>query len=231
VRLFLSSYDPQGIPRELGDLVGENRRTLVIANANDADDPRGRAEGLGREFAELRAIGLAPEELDLRDHFGGDTGLEARLSGAGLVWARGGNSFLLRRAMRASGFDRMLRGLLETTDVVYGGYSAGAVVATPTLRGIELVDDTDELVPPYSAEIVWDGLDLVPYCIAPHFRSDYVHVERIDAAVAYFEDNAVTFRALRDGQTILVDGEVERLVDHSDEVPVTGAIVRRGEGG
>ena len=51
----------------------------------------------------------------------------------------GGNSFLLLRAMKQSGFDKLIVPLVENDILVYAGFSAGAVLATPTLHGIELV--------------------------------------------------------------------------------------------
>lgn len=48
------------------------------------------------------------------------------------------------------------------------GYSAGAVVATPTLCGIELVDPPDDVPRGYDAPIPWDGMGLVDFSVAPH---------------------------------------------------------------
>ena len=87
----------------------------------------------------------------------------------GLIWTLGGNSSLLRRAMRQSGLDLLLTAWRDDAGIVYGGYSAGAVVATPTLRGIHLVDPPAALAEGYPPEIIWDGLALVPYSIAPHY--------------------------------------------------------------
>jgi dipeptidase E len=213
VKLYLSSHDPQGIPADLTYLVGANRRTAIIANANDAEAADQRATGLAREVAELTSLGLLPEELDLRNYFGTTT-LESKLREFGLIWVRGGNAFLLRRAMRYSGFDAVLPGLLTSSDLVYGGYSAGAVVAAPTLRGIDLIDDAHEIVPPYEPDVIWEGLGLIPFSIAPHFQSDYLFVDRVDDAVAYFEREKLPYRTLSDNQVIVIDGEVERILDY-----------------
>ncbi|HTC70822.1 MAG TPA: Type 1 glutamine amidotransferase-like domain-containing protein [Acidothermaceae bacterium] len=213
MKLYLASHDPDGLPSELADLVGTNRRVAVIANANDAIDATMRTAGVSREISELAAIGLVAEELDLRDYFDRRRDLEGELLRFGLLWAMGGNAFLLRRAMRDSRLDVVLPDLLKRPDLVYGGYSAGAVVAGPTLHGIDLVDDPRSAPPPYRASVVWTGLGLVPYCIAPHYRSRNYQASMIEDAVAYFVAHKMAHRTLSDGQTIVIDGRQEWLLD------------------
>jgi len=38
----------------------------------------------------------------------------------------------------------------------------------------------------YSCEIIWAGLGLIPFCIAPHYRSDHPESALIDKSVEYF---------------------------------------------
>lgn len=85
-----------------------------------------------------------------------------------LLALQGGNAFTLRRAMRLSGFDRIIVEMLERHDIVHGGFSAGVA---PTLRGIELMGDPGERPAGYAPELVWDGLGLIVYPNAPHHRS------------------------------------------------------------
>jgi dipeptidase E len=53
--------------------------------------------------------------------------------------------------------DEVLRELLAEDRVVYGGYSAGACVLTPSLHGIELVDDPHDIPAGYPDAVVWDA--------------------------------------------------------------------------
>ena len=71
-----------------------------------------------------RAIGLFPEELDLRSSFGKVADLEKRLDEFGYLWVAGGNTFVLRRAFSSSGLDSILHRKLHEDDFVYSGYSA-----------------------------------------------------------------------------------------------------------
>lgn len=54
----------------------------------------------------------------------------------------------------------------------------------------------------YVNEVTWNGLGLVSYCIAPHFKSNHAAASRIDALVQYFLDQGMPFVRRRDGEVI-----------------------------
>ena len=51
--------------------------------------------------------------------------------------------------------------------------------------------------------VIWDGLGLIPYSIAPHFKSNHSESGRVDAMVRSFVDHKMPFVALRDGEVII----------------------------
>jgi dipeptidase E len=160
----------------------------------------------------LRSIGLEPAELDLRHFFGRADDLRAALRQVDLVWVRGGNCFVLRRAFRQSGMDAVTTALLASDALVYGGYSAGSDMLTPSLHGAELVDDPTVVPAGYEAEIIWECLGLVPYAIAPHYKSEHPESAAVDKSVEYFIEQHIPFIALRDGEAIVVDGASQKVV-------------------
>ena len=212
MRLFLSSYKLGNKPEELPPLIGGNKRTAIIMNSQDAKTPESRAERLQQEIESLTALGLQPEEIDLRQYFGKPDELKEFIKNFGLVWVRGGNVFLLRRAFRQSGFDEIITGLLENDQIAYGGFSAGVCVLAPSLKGIELVDPKDEIADGYDKEIVWDGLGVLGYAVAPHYKSDHPESDDIQQCVEYFADNHILFKTLRDGEIIVINGNSEKIV-------------------
>ena len=178
-------------------------------NGMDGSAASTRTELFDRTAGELSELGFEVSELDLRDYFGSSRGVGRDLERFDLVWVNGGNAFTLNMAMRQSGFEAELKSLLEADALVYGGYSAGAVVAGNTLHGIELVDSADpaEAVPPgYRSEISWEGLRLVDYAVVPHYRSDHWESEKIEKVVEYYLEEEIPHRPLRDGEVILVNG-------------------------
>jgi dipeptidase E len=203
VHLYLSSFRFGTEAHRLAELSVPSRRAVVITSA--LDNIPNTASHLARELDDLRALGFDASHLDLRRYFGDPAALASALDGVGLIWVTGGNSFLLRRAFHQSGLDAYLQGRRGDDTLVYGGYSAGVVVVTPTLRGIELADDPAALADGYDPEVIWDGLGLIPYCVAPHYRSEHSESAQIESCVQYFIDHKLLFVALRDGEVIVAN--------------------------
>ena len=193
-------------PERLLGLVDRDRPAAVIANAIDDASSDGRSEGVQRELDDLSELGLDARELDLRDYFDAPGRIAAELGNHGLVWLRGGNVFVLRYALAASGADSALVELLREDALVYAGYSAGPCVLGSSLRGFELVDEPDGVRTAYGAEPVWDGLGVLDYLIVPHVDSPgHPETERCNALAERFRVEGVPHRALRDGEVLIVD--------------------------
>jgi dipeptidase E len=207
MKLYLSSL---GMGDRIGELIaflGPGARVAIVENAVDyipVEERRAYHRDVFDPAAWFRDQGLAAEALDLRAYFGGAGRLAAALADVRLVWATGGNAFLLRRAMAGSGLDAILGERLARGDLVYGGWSAGAVVACPTLRGIELMDDPAVIAPGYADAPLWEGLGLIDYWIVPHYRSDHPESPAAERVAGRFRKEGLPFRALRDGEVIVV---------------------------
>ena len=212
MRLYLSSYGFGNQPQKLVELVGNNKRVAVITNAGDYHTPAEQQERFEYDIEQFTQLGLKPEALDLREYLGDEHRLAKRLQQYGLVWLRGGNSFILMRAINASGFDKIIKALLVKDQVVYGGFSAGACVASANLHGIDIVDDPNLVPAGYETEIPWQGLGLIDYAIAPHYQSDHPESVDIDQTVAYFQEHELPFKTLRDGEVIIIQGDNEELI-------------------
>lgn len=208
MKMYLSSYNFGNKPEELVKLLCEIPKAAVIMNAGDIFGDEKRPQYFEAQVRELQKLGITSEELDLRKYFGKPEELSEKLKTYDLVWITGGNSFVLRRAMRQSGFDISIVPLVEQNRIVYAGYSAGAVVATYDLHGIELVDDPNEVPDGYLPTIVWEGLKFVRKSIAPHYRSNHPESEAINRVVEYFIDNDIDYLTLSDGEVLLVQDSV-----------------------
>ncbi len=204
MRLYLSSYRIGSQPETLAGMVKGMRRAFIITNALDVsqDLERGRV-GLQREVGDLTRLGIKSEELDLRAYFGMAEKLRRKIDQVEMLWVVGGNAFVLRRAMQQSGLDQILWEKQSETDFVYSGYSAGVCVITPTLQGLHLVDDPKVAPEGYNPEVIWEGLGMLPYCVAPHYHSDHPDTEMINLEVDYFIQHKILFKALHDGEVIV----------------------------
>lgn len=206
MKLYLSSYRLSNNPEELVKLIGSNKKIAIIANSMDflADDGE-RKRSVQREFNDLIKLGLDPEEIDLRDFFGKPDALERKMSGFGALWVRGGNTFVLRRAFAQSGFDKWLMSQKDNKELVYAGYSAGVCVLSPSLKGSDITDDPNIVPKGYNPEIIWDGLGLIDFAFAPHYKSDHRESASMDKEVEYYTKNNIPFRPLHDGEVIVME--------------------------
>jgi dipeptidase E len=212
MRLFLSSYRANGHESELADLFGKGAKVALVNNSKDGKPDEERAQKLKEVIDILSDLDLNPEELDLRDYFKESSKLERRLRKYSAVWVAGGNTFVLRRAMSYSGCDRLLYDMVRKNEIAYGGDSAGAILATPSLRGSEYGDEPDLIPKGYQPEVIWEGLDLVSYHIVPHYRSDWWGTEA-DKMLDYLKKNKLSYRTLMDGQAILINGDKEEFLE------------------
>ena len=181
-----------------------NKKIAVIGNASDLKTVEERIEKIAKEIDPLIEIGLMPEELDLRNYFGKEMELRKKLEEFDMVWVKGGNTFVLRRAFKQSGFDKLIREKIDDPDFVYAGYSAGSCIVTPTLKGLEIVDDPIAIPEKYDKEIIWEGLGFVNYSIAPHYRSNHPESAMVEEEVKYLIENKMPYKTLRDGEVIII---------------------------
>lgn len=205
MKLYLSSYHIP-TPRDLQALIGKpavDTKVGLITNAQDHRDDATRRTKVHETVTYLASLGFgAVTSIDLRD-FDDQNVLEETLRQYDLLWAVGGNAFRLRHAMRVSGFDAVIRNVLER-GVVYGGDSAGAAVVGNSLKGIELVDGSD------TGEIIWDGVSLIDHYIIPHVGSPDV-AELINQVIELHKDDPTTVK-LNDFEALVVDGVDETIV-------------------
>jgi len=206
--MYLSSFRLGNNPEEFVRLVGTNKRVAVIPNALDfTNDIERRNAGIQREIDDLNSLGFQAQEVDLREYFNKPNELEKKLSEFGAIWVRGGNTFVLRRAFKESGMDEWLLKQKDNKDLVYAGYSAGVCILSPSLKGLETVDDPVIVGEGYPKETNWEGLGLIDFAFAPHFESPgHPETEAVNKEVEYYKKAGIKYKALHDGETIVCEG-------------------------
>lgn len=207
MRLYLSSYRVGDFGEELKKLVNKpHAKVAVIANAVDwSNDVQRIKDGIAKEFEDMKSLGFEPELLDLRDYFG-KPGLTDYLSNFDMVWVRGGNAFILLKAMKQSGFDEVVEKLIKPGKLVYAGYSAAFCAISPSLKGVELVDDVNATAEGYKDFEVWEGYGLVDFYPIVHFRSDHPESEDVEKEYEYVKSQGIKLKTFRDGDVYLVNG-------------------------
>lgn len=208
MRLFLSSYRSGDYGDRLVELFGKSARVAVVTNAKDYK-PVERAGSVRDGLAALARLGFSATELDLRNYFGKQPDWRTYFNDYDAVWLGGGNTFVLRRALAKTGLDIFLSRQVRDGQLAYGGESAGAIMATPDLTGVQFGDDPDILPDGYSEPTPWEGLGFVSYGIVPHYPSEWTGAE---AMVKALREAHKEFKTLTNQQVIIVDGAHEDLL-------------------
>jgi dipeptidase E len=206
MKLYLSSIDIPS-PKNLAELLAkslEEVRVAIIPNAQDYYSTRAWNYKVGKYVGLFNSFGSRSTVVDLRDYSDAQI-LQKQLLGNDLIWVTGGNTFCLRYEMRRSGFEKIISALLEK-GVVFGGDSAGALVAGLSIAGIESAD-----IPEFAEEIINDGLNLVPYTVLPHAdNSEFAEAVAKVESMPHENNNLIK---LKDSQAVIFDNNSYRIVD------------------
>jgi dipeptidase E len=133
MKFYLSSYKLGNEVEKLKALTANsNKKVAYIPNALDySTDSERRKQSEINDITSLSELGFSLELIDLRQYFGKEEELKNKISEFDIFWVRGGNTFVLRQAMKLSGFDDLIKELYTSnSDKVYAGYSAGICILT-----------------------------------------------------------------------------------------------------
>jgi dipeptidase E len=207
MKLFLYSLAlSQDQAQELSILVGKDPKDITFALIENAADVVSNAhDWLGGFRDMLRINGFQLDVVDLRRWQGQREALREKLLGKDVIWLGGGNTFYLRWILRTTGADEIIRDCVRQGKV-YAGWSAGAVIAGPTLEYFDTMDDTRE-----SPEIIWEGLSLTDFVVVPHLdNKEFAE----DACLANEQLLAAGYHTvfIGDHQAFVMNGDEQKIV-------------------
>ncbi len=129
-----------------------------------------------------------------------------------VIFVRGGNSFYLLKCARESGFDKVVRDLLDQGKV-YIGVSAGSYIACPTIE----MANWKERVRNFVGLTDFTAMNLVPFLMSVHYKPE--NKEFIKKGI---ESTKYPVKVLNDEQAILVQGDDFKLVGKGEEIILPG---------
>lgn len=203
MKLFLSAKSiSEDQKQDFIDLVGKKSSDIKFALIQNAADPY---ESEARSFvdeaeAQLNSLGLNINKIDLRNYQKDITGLYEKLKEFDVMWVGGGNIYYLRWIMKESGFDQIIRKLLNE-GAIYGGGSAGAIVSGQVLDKYDLIDDPSD-----SPALINRGLGLTNLAIIPHW-DDEVYQRILLQIKSYYDNTNYEVITLTDEQAIVINGD------------------------
>ncbi len=205
MKLYLSSYKIGNEKEYLKNWIKKNGNEIVfIANSRDIHPESGeKEEKIQNDILELKEQGFEVKKIDLKKYFGKEIDLKKDLEKYKAFYVIGGNTYALRLAMKYSGFDNFLKEIAKKENYLYAGYSAGICVLSPSLEGLDIVD---EPINPYNNdEVIYEGIGLLDFVPVPHYKSDHPESYLVDRVVEYYTEKSINFKTLKDGEVIIFD--------------------------
>lgn len=188
----------------LGKTKGSEVKMALIENAADVDD--GEKKWMYRNRDDFLSLGIQVDYVGLKEYLNKKDSLKSRLSEADIVWLGGGNTYYLRWVLQETQADQVIRELV-IAGKAYGGGSAGAIVAGPTIKYFEKADNPEK-----APEHLTEGLSLTDVVTVPHWQNEkYGHTMRHDV-LANLELNGYKTVCLTDEQALVVDGDTQTVV-------------------
>lgn len=181
---------------------------VIVPTGWDTYPAERKQTELDHIFTTLKDFGFTTSLLDLTSAT--KDSVQEVLQDKSLVWVMAGNTFYLNFYLRKSGFAEVIKDRVEA-GLVYGGESAGAVVAGVTIHGVEKVDDPEE-----SPEVIWEGLGLLDHGILPHADWEKFR-EPIAAAGEEMAKFTKVVSLTNDQALVVVNGEENIVENPSNE--------------
>ncbi len=209
MKLFLSSMTISQLQRKyFNALVGKTKpqdiTLAVVENAADvyADDNKA---WVYQSRNSMQEYGYKVDVIDLRDYFNKNTDLRERLQNADAIWLGGGNTYYLRWILRETGADEVIVQLVKEGKV-YGGGSAGAIVAGPIIKGFESADSPEE-----APAVIDEGLKLTDLIVVPHWQNEKYGsiMEVINSKLKHDNFDTIT---ITDEQALVIDGDTREII-------------------
>ena len=179
---------------------------------------------VNKDIGILEKCGLIVSELDLRKYFGGSQRLKKYIDSfnPGLIFSMGGNLYSLATALKLSGIDNILQEDLKQDKYVYGGYSAGSMVASCDLsnyldsygrRSGDRLEQARELY----GEAFTNGLGLIDEYIVPHADEEKFK-DACREAEASISSKGLTAIVLNNSDVVVMNGENMEILRKEDRL-------------
>jgi len=180
-------------------------KLAYITTASNIESDRTYVE---KDRKNLEEMGFKVIELDIEGKTKDE--LWFTLMDFDCIFVQGGNTFYLLDKVRKSGFDLVVRDLLDR-GLVYIGVSAGSVICGPTIE----TAGWKYSLPDVNTEKLEDltALNLVPFNVLVHYEPRWREKVRLAA-----QSTKYPFKLLTDDQALLVKDEKIELVGSGEEV-------------
>lgn len=197
------------VKEEILKILPKPAKEIKLAHIITAKNPRleENPEYIIKDKQAMKEIGFDVEDIDIK----GKTEKELRkiLAGKDIIYVQGGNTFYLLKYVKESGFDRVVKELINQ-GVIYVGVSAGSMICGPTIETANWknVDNNEVGLKDLTA------MALVPFNLFVHYSPEYTRTIEEELPKSKYP-----LHILNDNQALLVkDGKVELVGEGKETV-------------
>ncbi len=190
---------------KLVDILPKSPRDTKLVYIPTAADPYQDKWFIEADRKKLKDMEFRITEVDINGK--SEDQLANLLKDCDVVFIAGGSSFYLLEKVYESGFDKVIRELLEK-GVIYAGASAGAVIVCPTIEPISLLDDPSK-APNLKT---FKGLNLIDSVILPHYGNKKYSEKYLEIKKVYSNKDYKMIE-LSDHQAVIVNGDSYKIVN------------------
>ena len=202
MKTILLTSAGMNMKEEILKILPKPAEQIKLAHITTASKVEADTSWVQDEVDEMEKLGFQVEEIDIADM--SEDALRGALTDKDIVYVQGGNTFYLLKHVRESGFDTIIKELIEK-GVIYVGVSAGSIIAGPT---IETAAWKAEYADPNDVNLTdLTGMNLVDFNVFVHYAEKYKESVATESTKSNYP-----VKILTDEQAILIrDGKVEFL--------------------
>lgn len=205
--ILLTSAGMQ-VKNEILKILPRSPNRIKVGHIITASKPELDTSYVKKDKHAMSALGFTVENIDIENK--NEKELRNLLNDKDVIYVQGGNTFYLLKWMKDSGFDIVLKELIEKGKI-YIGVSAGSVIMgenikTAGWKGIDknIVGLTD-----------LTGLQYVPFSIFVHYKP--VHNKVIKENIPHINNK---IKILTDQQAFLIQDDMISLVGTGEEIKI-----------
>lgn len=204
--LLLTSAGFNGVKDEIIKIFQKPANQIKLAHiitASKAEEDRSYVRKQERVMTEY---GIQVEDVDIEGK--NEQELREILKNKDVIYVEGGNTFYLLKYVRESGFDKVVKELINK-GIIYIGVSAGSYVACPTIEMATWKHADNNVV----GLTDLTGMNLVPFLMSVHYEPQHKDIIKSEMAKTNYP-----VKILTDQQALLVKDEQVELVGVGPEI-------------
>lgn len=198
----VSNLIPEIIPRVTATPINQIKVGWVMTATKGATDP----QFVEKQREKMKEIGWQFEEIDIEGRSQDE--LRKVFSTKDAILVEGGNTFYLLKAIKETGFDEVIKELIDK-NILYIGVSAGSYVMCPTIEMTTWKSDSRNRF----GLTDLTALNYVPFLLSAHYDP-----KNDDKLILGIKSTKYPVKILTDKQALLILDDKVELIGEGEEI-------------